>query len=267
VVLVVGNRHCDEGEFIMNSKNSPGGDRDNLSLRAEEIALVKAATAANQNTVAVLIGGSAITLSDWEQDLAGILMAYYPGMEGGNAIARTLFGDVNPGGKLPFTIPTNAAHLPFFDKDAESIEYGYYHGYTLHEKQGNEPAYAFGYGGSYTSFELSDAKFSFQDGKFQAEVVVTNTGDCAGDEVVQLYVGCSESTVDRPARILRGFQRLSLEPGQSSQVTLHTGADTLNWYNEAIDGWQSETLPHELYIGTSSRQQDLLKGVVSPDSL
>ena len=264
VVLVVGNRHSDEGEFIMNSKNSPGGDRDGLSLRAEEVALIRAAAEVNPNTVVVLIGGSAITVCEWQQDVPSILFAYYPGMEGGNALAKTLFGDVNPGGKLPFTIPTDAAHLPFFDKDAESIEYGYYHGYTLLNKNEIEPAYAFGYGESYTNFVLTDAKFSSQSGEFLSEVTVTNTGDCVGDEVVQLYVGCSESNVDRPGRILRGFQRISLEPGASGRVTITTDIDTLQWFDEANLSWQSETLPHELYIGTSSRLQDLIAGVANP---
>ena len=264
VVLVVGNRHSDEGEYIMNKKNSPGGDRDNLSLREDEVALIKAAAKANANTVVVLIGGSAITVSEWDQDVASILFAYYPGMEGGNALANTLFGQVNPGGKLPFTIPSDAAHLPFFDKDAKSIEYGYYHGYTLLDKENVEPAYAFGFGGSYTNFELSEPEFSAQDGQFHVRVTVTNVGDCAGDEVVQLYVGCSQSKVDRPKKILRGFERVSLQVGETVRVSLSTGFDTLRWYDEAISDWQVEGLPHELYIGTSSRHQDLMIGVATP---
>lgn len=264
VVLIVGNRHSDEGEFIMNSKKSPGGDRDSLSLRAAEVALIRVAAQANDNTVVVLIGGSAITLSEWEDEVDSILMAYYPGMEGGNALARTLFGEVNPGGKLPFTIPRDAAHLPYFDKDAESIEYGHYHGYTLLNKEGIEPAYAFGFGASYTRFSLTEASFSSSAGKFLAEVTVTNTGNRTGDEIVQLYVGCSQSTVDRPDRLLRGFQRVSLEPGASTRVSLSTGVDTLRWYDESSSGWQVEDLPHELYVGTSSRVQDLVSAVVTP---
>jgi beta-glucosidase len=261
VVIVAGNRHDDEGEFIMNSKNSPGGDRDNLTLRDEEVRLINAAAAANDNTIAVLIGGSAITISEWDEKVGSILFAYYPGMEGGNALARTLFGDANPGGKLPFTIPVDASHLPFFDKEAETIEYGYYHGYTLLEKNDVQPAYAFGYGMSYTHFELSDAGFSATEDTLQAEVTVTNTGEREGDEVIQLYVGCSESSVDRPRKILRAFDRVSLKPGGSARVKLSTNLDTMDWYDEETSQWQHEALPYELFIGTSSRELDLLSGV------
>ena len=211
----------------------------------------------------MLIGGSAITLSEWDQDAASILYAYYPGMEGGNALANTLFGESNPGGKLPFTIPADAAHLPFFDKNADSIKYGYYHGYTLLEKENIEPAYAFGFGGSYTRFELTDAEFFRKDDSLHAQATVTNTGEREGDEVIQLYVGCSQSEIDRPKKILRGFERVSLMPGESIRVTLSTGLDTLRWYDETKSDWQLEFLPHELYIGTSSRDQDLLVGVVT----
>jgi beta-glucosidase len=262
VVLVVGNRHSDEGEFITNSKNSPGGDRDHLGLRPEEVALIKAAAAANTNTVAVLIGGSAITLSEWDDSVASILYAYYPGMEGGNALANTLFGLSVPGGKLPFSIPTDAAHLPFFDKNAEAIEYGYYHGYTLLDKESIEPAYAFGYGLSYSQFELSDAAFTTRDEQFIAELSVTNTGELIADEVVQLYIGCSKSSVDRPEKILRGFTRITLAPGESRRVSLTAGFDSMRWYNETESAWEFESLPYELYIGTSSRARDLIVGHV-----
>jgi beta-glucosidase len=262
VVLVVGNRHSDEGEFITNSKNSPGGDRDHLGLRPEEVALIKAAAAANTNTVAVLIGGSAITLSEWDDSVASILYAYYPGMEGGNALANTLFGLSVPGGKLPFSIPTDAAHLPFFDKNAEAIEYGYYHGYTLLDKESIEPAYAFGYGLSYSQFELSDAAFTTRDEQFIAELSVTNTGELIADEVVQLYIGCSKSSVDRPEKILRGFTRITLAPGESRRVSLTAGFDSMRWYNETESAWEFESLPYELYIGTSSRARDLISGHV-----
>ncbi|MDG2304420.1 MAG: glycoside hydrolase family 3 C-terminal domain-containing protein [Candidatus Binatia bacterium] len=267
VVLVVGNRHSDEGEYIMNSKRSPGGDRDELSLRESDVEQIKAAARGNPNTVVVLIGGSAITTSEWEQDVAAILFAYYPGMEGGNALAATLFGDVNPGGKLPFTIPTDSAHLPFFDKEAESIEYGYYHGYTLLDREAVEPAYAFGWGGSYTRFELSAPAFSADGDQFRAGVTVRNSGECAGDEVVQLYVGCSQSSVDRPKKVLRDFERVSLQPGESIRVELSVDRNTMRWYDEADGAWRLEAVPYDLHIGTSSRDQDLSTGVVSVDPL
>jgi len=210
----------------------------------------------------VLIGGSAITVSEWRDQVASILYAYYPGMEGGTAIANTLFGLAVPGGKLPFSIPTDAAHLPFYDKNAKTIEYGYYHGYALLESQNRKPAYAFGFGLSYSTFQLSDARFSNSDREFIAEVGVTNTGARAADEVVQLYIGCSQSSVDRPIKILRAFARISLRVGQSERVRLTADLDSMRYFDEGIPGWRFEALVYELYIGTSSREQDLMAGHV-----
>jgi beta-glucosidase len=262
VLFVVGNRHSDEGEYLTNNKRSPGGDRDRLSLRPEDVALIKAAAAVNPNTVTILIGGSAITLSEWDAQVSSILYAYYPGMEGGNALARTLFGESVPGGKLPFTIPTDAAHLPYFDKNTDAIEYGYYHGYTLMDKESITPAYAFGYGMSYSQFELSDAEFSTVDNYFVAAVTVKNTGSVTADEVVQLYIGCRESSIDRAVKILRGFDRVTLQPGEARQIVLRAHFDTLRWYDEESSSWRFEELTYELYIGSSSRDQDLISGHV-----
>jgi beta-glucosidase len=262
VVIVVGNRYSDEGEYLTNSAVSLGGDRDQLGLRPQDIALIEAAAGANQRCIVVLIGGSAITVSEWQGKVASILYAYYPGMEGGTAIANTLFGLAVPGGKLPFSIPTDATHLPFFDKNAKAIEYGYYHGYTLLEKDNRTPAYAFGFGLSYSQFELSDAHFSTSDKAFIAEVFVTNVGQRAADEVVQLYIGCSQSSVDRPGKILRAFERISVAAGQSVRVRLTAGLDSMRYFDESIAGWRFEALAYELYIGTSSRDQDLIAGQV-----
>jgi len=262
VVIVVGNHSSDEGEYLTNSAVSLGGDRDHLGLRPQDIALIETASGANQHCTVVLIGGSAITVSEWRDQVASILYAYYPGMEGGTAIANTLFGLAVPGGKLPFSIPTDAAHLPFYDKNAKTIEYGYYHGYALLESQNRKPAYAFGFGLSYSTFQLSDARFSNSDREFIAEVGVTNTGARAADEVVQLYIGCSQSSVDRPIKILRAFARISLRVGQSERVRLTADLDSMRYFDEGIPGWRFEALVYELYIGTSSREQDLMAGHV-----
>lgn len=264
VVFVVGNRHSDEGEYITNSKISIGGDRDHLGLRPQDVALIQAAAAVNSNSIAVLIGGSAITVSEWDDSVASILYAYYPGMEGGTALANTLFGRAVPGGKLPFSIPTDAAHLPHFDKNAKAIEYGYYHGYTLLDKARTAPAYAFGYGLSYSRFELSEPRYQAEGRQFNATITVKNRGEVKADEVVQLYVGCEQSAVDRPVKVLRDFRRITLDPGESARVTLTADFDSLRWYDAAASAWVFENVPYQLYIGTSSREQDLHKGTVAP---
>lgn len=262
VIFVVGNRHSDEGEYITNSKKSPGGDRDRLGFRQQDILLIEEAAAVNVNSVAVLIGGSAMTMSEWDDKVSSILFAYYPGMEGGNALANILFGEVSPGGKLPFSIPKDAAHLPYFDKNADEIEYGYYHGYTLFDKENIEPAYAFGFGLTYSSFAFSEPGFYSQSRQFAVEVTVTNAGDVRADEIVFLFIGCMGSTVDRPKKILRAFSRETFEPGESKKITLTSDFDSMRWYDESTGDWKFETIPYEMYVGSSSRDQDLFVGTI-----
>ena len=140
--------------------------------------------AENPRTIVVLIGASAITVEEWHEKAGAILMAFYPGEQGGAALARLLLGRANPSGKLPFTVPKDAAQLPPFDNKSLTVEYGYYHGYTLAEKKGWEPRYAFGHGLSYTTFAYAnlslDAKEAKADGAVHASVDVTNTGSRAG---------------------------------------------------------------------------------------
>ncbi len=258
VVIIAGYDERDEGEYI-NDKYGAGGDRSSLSLRKEEIELINAVLPENKNHAVVLIGGSAIMMEEWKQSASAILMAWYGGMEGGTALARTLFGEVNPGGKLPFTIPTDNAHLPFFDKDAEEIEYGYYHGYTLFEKEGYEPAFPFGFGLSYTTFEYGSAAASVDHDTVLASVQVTNTGEIAGDEVVQVYVGFENSAVERPRKLLKGFKRLHCAPGKTQSVTIPIKINDLAWFNADKGVWEIEKMKYSLYIGPSSRKEDLLE--------
>jgi len=256
VVFVVGYGHKDEGE------NSPtvGGDRDSLQLHQDEIALIQAVASANENCAVVLISGSAILMESWKAKVPAILHAFYPGMEGGTAIARILFGVSNPGGKLPFTIPTDENHLPDFDKNALSVTYDGYHGYTRLEKNGIEPAFAFGFGLSYTSFDQGFASFQVVGDQVKASVDVANSGDKTGDQVVQFYVGFENSAVDLPKKLLKGFQRVRLEPGESKTVEISCPIDKLRWYNPETSSWELELMVYQAYIGCSSRPADLLSG-------
>ncbi|MBB3068458.1 hypothetical protein FHS14_001434 [Paenibacillus baekrokdamisoli] len=129
-------------------------------------------------------------------------MAHYPGMEGGTVIAKTSFGDINLGGKLPFVLPKRESDLPQVDWDATQIAYGYYHGYTLLEKEAIEPCLAYGYGLSYTTFELSQPSFVSREEGITACCLLKNTGSLRGDEVVQLYMGFNNSKADRPVKVL-----------------------------------------------------------------
>ncbi|WP_059053697.1 beta-glucosidase family protein [Paenibacillus senegalimassiliensis] len=265
VVFVAGYDHDDEGESVTNEDADlkAGGDRQSsLGLHAKDIELINAVGPVNRQSVAVLIGGNMIMIEEWKQSVSAILMAYYPGMEGGTAIARTLFGEVNPGGKLPFVVPTSEDHLPQVDWDASEIKYEYYHGYTKLEKEGITPALPYGFGLSYTQFTLSDAHFKVEKDQIIATCQVQNTGKVTGDETVQLYVGFSQSKVDRPVKVLRGFKRITLAPGQQETVEIACPIEKMKWYNPSTGGWELEAMDYEVFIGNSSDSQDLMQGSI-----
>ena len=269
VLFVVGYNHSDEGEFVSAEQMEGemaemGGDRiHSLGLHAEEIKLVKEVGPVNTNSAAVLIGGNMIMIDEWKDSVSAILMAYYPGMEGGTAIARILFGDVNPSGKLPFVIPHKESDLPQVEWDSTSQWYDYYHGYAKLEKEGVEPSVPYGFGLSYTTFQVENASFGVSDGKVMAKCSVTNTGAVSGDEVIQLYIGFKNSRIDRPVKLLRGFTRVSLKPGEKKEVNISCSLDKLRWYNPETSSWELESMQYEAYIGTSSANADLLSGTFS----
>jgi len=264
VVVVAGFDQSDEGEYIPQKPNKDewGGDREDLALKAADRELILAAAAENPRTIVVLIGGSAITVEEWQEEVGAILMAFYPGEQGGHALARLLLGRVSPSGKLPFTVPRDASQLPPFDNKALSVEYGYYHGYTLAEKKGWEPRYPFGYGLSYTTFACVnlalDAKVATTTGVVQVSVDVTNTGSRPGKEVVQLYVGFPGSKVDRPVKLLRGFEKVALAPGETKRVTMPVKVADLAYYDPAARAWVVERMEYAVLVGPSSRRADLL---------
>ena len=262
-IVVVGFDHLDEGEYIPQKPNEGewGGDREDLALKAADRELVRAVVAENPRTVVVLIGGSAILVEDWQEKAPAILHAFYPGEQGGAAVARILLGDVNPSGKLPFTVPKDASQLPPFDNRSPSVEYGYYHGYTLAEKNGWEPRYAFGHGLSYTTFRYANLaldRAQAREGEtVSASIDVTNTGSHSGEEIVQLYVGFPAAKVDRPLKLLRGFDRVPLAPGETKRVTLQVAVKDLAWWDASGKRWQVERTPYDVLVGGSSRGAEL----------
>lgn len=276
VIFVVGYDHDDEGEFIDNAQagdlitaiggvsDAIGGDRkQSLGLHDDEIELIKAVGPVNKNSAVVLIGGNMIMIEEWKNEVSAILMAYYPGMEGGTAIAKTLFGDVNPSGKLPFVLPTQESHLPQTDWEAEEITYEYYHGYAKLDKEGIEPSLPYGFGLSYTSFEVTNPAFIVKGDTVVASCEVANTGDVKGDEVVQMYVGYSQSKIDRPVKVLRGFERITLLPGEKKIVEIACPVEKMKWFNPETNAWELEHMDYEVYIGNSSAKKDLLEGTIT----
>lgn len=271
VVLVAGYRWHEEGENITDlggrrkrgGKPWIGGDRTDLALNPRDVAMIKAATQVNKQTAVVLICGSAVIMEEWIKDASAVLLAWYPGMEGGSALARIIFGEANPSGKLPLTIPKQASDLPPVDTWAERVAYGYYHDYSLLEKTGVPPAFAFGFGLSYTTFAYEDLRVARTDDGLTATVAVTNVGGKAGEEVVQLYVGFSYSQVERPLKLLRGFAKVNLKPGEKTDVTIQVNRMDLAWYDPGQREWLVEEIPYLIHMGGSSRFEHLLTAEVT----
>jgi beta-glucosidase-like glycosyl hydrolase len=199
----------DAGTNVDESGFGEGGDRRSLRLSSDDEALVQAVAAANPATVVVLMGGSATVMEAWRRAVPGIVVLWYPGVEGGHALADVLLGHVNPSGRLPFTIPTDEAHLPHWDPDATTITYDLWHGHWKLTRDGNAPAFPFGFGLSYTTFRIE----AITADERTAEVRVINTGHRDGHTVVQVYGGLPGSVHERPAQRLVGFARVHVPAG------------------------------------------------------
>ncbi len=263
VILVVGYTYLNEGEYIPDaSPEQGGGDRDILSLPDKDVELIKAVASINPHTAVIVTGGSAIIMEEWRDLVPAILMAWYTGMEGGTALARILFGEVNPSGKLPCVFPKSESHLPYFDKEADEITYDFYHGYTLLDRDNIEPGFPFGYGMSYTAFAYSNLRLDktqmqIRD-KLTVSVDVTNTGNKAGAEVVQLYVGYQGSSMERHVKDLKGFKRVSVQPGETKSVKFNLKSEDLAYYDVKKKSWMIEPITYKVYVGPSSYSEDLL---------
>ncbi len=261
VIIVVGLSHKDEGEYIFIK----GGDRDDLDLPGGQSDLINEIASVNKNTTVVLIGGSAIAMDEWMENVQAILMAWYPGQEGGNAIADVVFGDCNPSGKLPITFPKSVDQLPPFPTSIigslfHKIDYRYYQGYRHFDKYGLEPLFPFGYGLSYTEFEYSGLKISREkfgiDDTVEISVDVKNIGDREGEDVVQLYVSDVIASVDMPSKELRGFKRVSLKPGETKTIQFELEIEKLAYYDVDANSWVVE--PGEFIVYVAKDSQDLV---------
>ena len=225
-----------------------GGDRTSLDLPAPQEALLERIAALGKPTVLVLLNGSALSVNWAQEHVPAIVEAWYPGQAAGTAIADVLFGDYNPGGRLPVTYYKSVNDLPAFDDYRMA-------GRTYRFFEGT-PLYAFGHGLSYTTFAYKNLRTSAPrlaaDGQITVSVDVTNTGKRTGDEVVQLYVQHVGSKVARPKEDLRGYQRITLAPGETRTVTLPLSAASLAYWNPDTHGWVVEPESVRLQVGSSS---------------
>lgn len=259
-VVVAGLTAVEEGEFIPGgftlgadtTKSSIGGDRRSLRLPDDQVALIRAVAAANPRTLVVIVAGSAILSSEWIDGVAGVMQTFYAGMEGGHALADLLDGSVSPSAKIPFTVMQDEADYPFFDPDAETIDYGYYHGYTLAERAGLAVQFPFGFGLSYARFDYANLAAHVDGDAVIAELDVTNGGDVSGDDVVLLYVGAPGLECEQPKRVLKAFARVILTPGETRQVTMRIACDALRWWNPATRGWATEAGDYCISVGNET---------------
>ena len=232
-----------------------GGDKKDIELPKVQQMLVKAMQATGRPVIFVNCSGSAIAFGSVEGEYDALLQAWYAGQGGSKALAEVLFGDYNPGGKLPVTFYRSTADLPdFLDYSMKNRTYRYFTG---------QPQYAFGYGLSYTSFSLGNGKLSAKTAKADSTkpfcvvtVPVTNTGKCEGTETVQVYVKALDDP-GAPIKALKGFKKLSLKPGETKQAVISLDSEAFEYYNEAIDELSVKPGRYQILYGTSSRDQDL----------
>lgn len=243
---------------VSRTSESEGRDRTDMELVGRQSELVEAVLAANPRTVVVLNNGAPLSLP-WADRVPAMLAAWLPGQEGGAAIARVLFGDVNPSGKLPFTFPRRVEDTPTWTsysggRDANYAE-GVFIGHRWYDRRRIAPLFAFGHGLSYTRFEYGEVKVPEQVERapFEVEVEVRNAGTRAGSEVVQLYLADAATTeVLRPERELKGFAKVHLAPGESRRVRFTVTQRDLSYYDPYVRDWIATPGRHTVHIGSSS---------------
>ena len=240
---------------------SEGWDRASIDLQGGQNELIAAVAKANPRTVVVLNAGAPVSMP-WVDQVAAILLAYYPGMENGNAVANVLLGKVNPSGKLPVTFPVRLEDSPAFINASypgcREVNYGegIFVGYRYYDKKDVMTPFPFGYGLSYTSFTYSDLKVTKKvkaGGKVEVSLTVTNTGKVAGKEVVQVYISDLMASLPRPSKELKGFAKVVLKPGESGVVSFSLEERALAFYDPQRKAWVAEPGELEVLVGSSSR--------------
>ncbi len=246
-----------------------GADLPNIDLSPAENQLVESVSEVNPNTVVVLNTGSAVTMP-WLHSVKAVIEAWYPGQMDGTSIADILFGRVDPSGKLPVTFPESLADVPAstpaqwpgVDRKVEYSE-GLLVGYRWYDAKGIQPLFPFGFGLSYTSFSLSNLQIigSGNPSTALASVDITNTGKMAGADTVQIYIGDPPSAGEPPEQ-LKGFERVSLAPGQSTQVTIPLGPSAFSVWDTGLQQWVETPGTYSVMVGDSSAHLPL-KGVIA----
>ncbi len=253
---------------LNGNQEGEGKDKENMLLPPGQDILVDAIYRANKKTIIVLMSGTPVDMQKWVDQVPGIVYAFYTGQEGGNAIANLLFGDVNPSGKLPFTMPKKLEDNPSYGNYPGSggkVEYaeGIFVGYRFYDTKKVDPLFPFGYGLSYTSFKYANLQVTPEKmdsaGTITVSLDLENSGSVEGKEVVQLYIRDLESSLERPLRELKEFQKINLKPGEKKKIIFKLKKDALSFYDSAKKSWVAEPGLFEVQIGSSSRDIRLTK--------
>lgn len=268
VIFVGGWIHGHDGmPWGEGTYDAEARDKLNLKLLFGQEELIQEINKVNKKTAVVLMGGSNVEMKNWLPETRAYLHAWYPGMEGGTAIAQVLFGDINPSGKLPVTFANSHEDYPSHavgefpgNKTVQYTE-DIYVGYRYFDSKNIEVVFPFGFGLSYTSFDFSGLKLTQKDKKIFVECTLTNTGNRAGAEVAQVYVHQRVASVERPLKELKGFEKVTLNPGESTTISIALDESAFSFYHPEKLGWVLEPGLFEISVGSASNNLPL-KGTV-----
>jgi beta-glucosidase len=246
---------------------SEGSDRT-FQLPPGQDELIRQISSVNKNTIVVITSGGSVDMTQWIDRIPGVIEAWYPGQEGGTALAQILFGEYSPSGKLPASFERkwedNATFRSYYPKPGEKqLEYteGVFLGYRHFDRDGVKPLFPFGYGLSYTTFAYHNLKVSPVTGKLNQPVIVSfdveNTGHRDGAEIAQVYVGDTHASVPRPVKELKGFARIELKPGESRHVSVALDRRAFSFYDVKQKDWSAEPGRFDILVGGSSEKIEL----------
>jgi beta-glucosidase len=269
VIYVGGWIHGYSDAWNDNAFDSEAVDKPSMNLPFGQDELIQAVQKANANNVVVLYGGAATDMMAWHEKAKGIIQAWYPGMEGGNALAGILFGTVNPSAKLPMTFPKKLSDSPahaigeYPGKDGNvTYKEGLLVGYRYFDTKKVEPLFPFGHGLSYTTFALENLSVNKQEKGATVKCTIKNTGKVAGAEVVQLYVKDDASALPRPEKELKAFSKVFLQPGESKEIELTLTEDAFQYYDDTKKQWVLEPGKFTILVGNSATNTPL-KGEIT----
>lgn len=267
VAIIVGGwtHGFNYGIWKDNAYDAEDFDKPDMNMPFGQDELINAVLKANPRTIIVLMGGGAIDMSQWVDKAPAILQAWYPGMEGGNALAKIIFGEVNPSGKLPMSFPKKledepAHKLGQYPGDSSRIEHyldDIYVGYRYYDTYKVEPQFAFGHGLSYTTFEYKDLSVTAKGNAATVRFTIKNTGKVGGAEIAQVYVKQLHSLLPRPEKELKAFEKVFLKPGESRTIQISLDENAFHYYSDIENKWVVEKEEFEIQAGSSSKNIQL----------